>query len=300
MAMRKWIQDNDFDIINTHSSIDAWTVALARVGNMVPVVRTRHISAPIPKSPLTRWLYLKGADHVVTTGEKLRLTLIKDLKATADRFTSVPTGIDLNKYNTQSAMSADMAREKFSLPSNAKVIGIAATLRTWKGHDYLLEAFDQLSADYPDIYLLIVGDGPMRPHVERLVSKLSCSDRIKMSGHISDVENALAAMDIFALPSYANEGVPQAILQAMAMSLPVISTHVGAIEEAVIDGKTGIIVNPKDTPSLGLALKQLLNDPTTADAMALAGREHIENRFSMENMVNKMSKIFSEVINNER
>jgi glycosyltransferase involved in cell wall biosynthesis len=106
----------------------------------------------------------------------------------------------------------------------------------------------------------------------------------------------LAVADMFALPSWANEGVPQAIMQAMAMQLPVVSTTVGAIDEAVIDGETGIMIEPKNSPALAAALKQLIDNPDQRQQFGQAGRMRIENNYSAKHMVDAMESVFTKAI----
>ena len=300
-AIKQWIIENKPDVINTHSSIDSWLVGLSQpFEKRVPVVRTRHISAPLPKSITTRWLYLNAADRVATTGERLRQSMIKDLKADPEHFISVPTGIDLQRYSIEQAADPVATRGQLGIPESALVICIAATIRSWKGHSYMLEAFSELAKQYPELYLLIVGDGPMRDATEKQAAETGFNERIIMTGHSDRIEDMLAVADLFALPSWANEGVPQAIMQAMAMQLPVVSTTVGAIDEAVIDGDTGFLIEPKNSSALAAALKRLIDSPEQRKKFGQAGRLRIENNYSSKHMVDAMESVFSQAIANFR
>jgi glycosyltransferase involved in cell wall biosynthesis len=214
------------DLVVTHSSTDSWLVALAtRFWRAAPpLVRIRHISAPVGRNFVTRWLYGRAAAHVVTTGERLRRQLIGDLDLAGSHVTSVPTGIDLARY---APADRGAARRRLGLAEEGLVIGIIATLRSWKGHRYLLDAFAQL--EDTTARLFVVGDGPGFDNLKAQAEALGISARVTMPGNQADVAPWLAALDVFALPSYANEGVPQAIMQAQASGLPVISTPVGSI-----------------------------------------------------------------------
>jgi glycosyltransferase involved in cell wall biosynthesis len=140
--------------------------------------------------------------------------------------------------------------------------------------------------------LLIVGDGPYRDQIEPRVTALSLADRVHLLGDRPDVPDLLNAMDVFALPSYANEGVPQAILQAMAMELPVVSTQVGAIDEAVSEGITGYLANPRDSAALANRLAQLLEDAALRASMGAAARSQVERRNSLAEMLDRMERVF--------
>lgn len=298
LAMRRWLRNNTCDIINTHSSTDSWLVALAQIASArrVPVVRTRHISALVSTSWTTRWLYASSSNHVVTTGERLRIALEERLALPPSHATSIPTGIDLSRFSRAATKPSGAIRSKLGIPVDALVIGIAATLRSWKGHDYLLEAFTGLADKFPSAHLLIVGDGPRRQHLMEKIAATSLTGRIHLIGHREDIPDVLAAMDLFALPSYANEGVPQAIMQAMAMELPVVSTMVGSIDEAVEDGVTGYLIEPKNTLLLEEKLTMLLGDETLRRQMGKAGRNRAQARFSLDAMLDAMEKVFYQVL----
>jgi len=290
LALRQWLVANPVDVINTHSSTDSWLVALAcrLMGHPPPVVRTRHVSAPVPKNSLSRWLYCSAARHIVTTGEALRRQLIEENGFEADRITSVPTGVATDHFvpGNQSA-----ARARVGLPQGVPLIGIVATLRSWKGHRYLIEAFTRLPADAG---LVIVGDGPQRQNIEAQVGQLGIGSRATLAGNRADVSTWLQALDVFVLPSYANEGVPQAILQAMCCALPVVSTPVGSIPEVIEHGRTGLMVEPQQVEPLARALATLLADAALRERLGKAARSEAERRFGIAAMLDRMERIFED------
>ena len=288
-AIRGLIAARPFDIANTHSSTDSWLVALAgALGAAAPsIVRTRHISSPLPRNAATRWLYGK-ASRIVTTGEKLRLQVIEETGVEAARVVSIPTGIDLEHYTPGDRVRA---RVSVGLPANVPIVGIVATLRSWKGHRHLLDAFTLMAR--PDLLLVVVGDGPVRAATERQAAQLGIAGRVRFVGNQKDVAPWLRSFDLFCLPSYANEGVPQAIAQAMACALPVVTTPVGSIEELITDGRTGLLVPPADPAALARALLCLLDDPARALSLGTAALEHARARLGEEVMVAQMVRVFS-------
>lgn len=290
LAMRSWLARHKPDVINTHSSTDTWLTALActTLRDAPSIVRTRHISTPVPNNAATRWLYANATRHIVTTGESLRRQLITKNGFAPDKITSVPTGIDPERYAPDDRLAA---RACLGLPATKTLITIVATLRSWKGHVFLLDAL----AGLPDVCLTIVGDGPHRPVIERRLSDLGLADRVIFAGQQNDVTPWLRAADLFVLPSYANEGVPQAILQAMMCGLPVVSTTVGAIAEAVDDGITGRLVPARDANALRGVLSDLLASPESAAAMGRAGRIRAVERFSHAAMLDRMEAIFRNI-----
>lgn len=293
MALRAWLKTNPVDVINTHSSTDSWLAAIAckTLHNAPPIVRTRHISAPIANNATTRWLYTRACRHIVTTGEPLRRQLIEGNGFPANMITSVPTGIDTERFKPADKAAA---RQALGLNSAATCIGIVATLRSWKGHLYLLEAFSRLKD--PALQLLIVGEGPMRSNIDAKIAELGLSGRVLMPGQQDHPETWMQALDVFCLPSYANEGVPQAVMQAMLCGLPIVSTPVGAITEALTHNETGIIVPPRDANALQAALQGLLDHPEHCAKLGQQARADAEQRFSFDGMLDKMETIFKGVL----
>lgn len=293
LAMRRFIAAHHPEVINTHSSTDAWLAALACASLRAapPIVRTRHISASIPRDPATRWLYQRATQHIATTGTALRETLIRDNGLDAARITSVPTGIDAEQFRPGDRVAR---RHALQLPIEATVIGIVATLRSWKGHRFLIDAIGRIGD--PRVLLVIVGDGPMRDVLVQDISKSRLTDRVRMVGQHDDVLPWLQAFDVFALPSYANEGVPQALVQAMLCALPCVTTDVGAIGEAATPEQTALVIAPQDAAALAQALRRLVDDPSLRARLGAAARKACEARFSRSGMLDAMERIFRAAI----
>ncbi|MEO8674152.1 MAG: glycosyltransferase family 4 protein [Casimicrobiaceae bacterium] len=296
LALRRWLagQRGHIDVLNTHSSTDSWLGALAcaTLPGAPPIVRTRHVSTTIRNRPTTRWLYTHATTHIVTTGEALRAQLARDNGVPLDRMTSIPTGIDLARFVPG---NAEAARARLGLPPRP-TIGIVATLRDWKGHDMLFEALARDRAAWSAWNVVVVGDGPYRNRLDVQLAALDLADRVRFAGQQEDVVPWLQALDLFALPSWGEEGVPQAIMQAMACGIPVVSTTVGAIREAVEDGVTGIIVPPRDVPALGSAIARLRDDAALRERFGSAGRARATRDFGLDRMLDRMESVFRAVV----
>jgi glycosyltransferase involved in cell wall biosynthesis len=165
-------------------------------------------------------------------------------------------------------------------------------LRDWKGHDYLLDAWRELRAPFPEWQLLVIGDGPQRARLEARVRAEFTGDSVRFVGNREDVATWLNALDLFALPSYGDEGVPQGIMQAMACGLAVVATPVGAIEEAVQREQTGIIVEPRNAADLAHGLARLMGDPVLRKNMGAAGLRYARENFGIEIMLDRMEHVF--------
>ena len=301
-ALRTFLRTHRYDVINSHSSTDTWLAALAAVGRAAPaaagpaappLVRTRHISAPVPDNSATRWLYSRASAHVVTTGEALREQLIRDNGLAAAQVTSIPTGIDPAQFPATDAALRRGRRAELGLPATVPIVGIVATLRSWKGHRYLIDAL----ATMPDAgtQLVIVGDGPQRAALEAQVGNLGMQERVLFAGNRIDVAPWLQSFDVFALPSYANEGVPQALLQAMFTGLAAVTTCAGAIPEIAINGETALVVPRENVGTLSAALQRLLGDPALAAQLGRAARELVSARHSLSTMLERMEAVFARV-----
>ncbi len=292
LALRGLLTRYRPDLINSHSSTDTWLAALARfaVNSPPPLVRTRHISAPVPRNFPTTWLYTRATTHLVTTGVRLRETLIRENGYPGDMITSVPTGIDPERFQPGDRLAACRA---LGLDPGLRYIGIVATLRSWKGHDDLIEACRRLTGH--DWRLLIVGDGPRRTLLEETVARLGLGDRIGFVGQRNDPERWLPVFDVFCLPSYANEGVPQSLLQAMLAGLPIVTTPVGSITEAVQDGISALLVEPRNTTALAQALSRLLDEPALGRRLGTAARAIALQRFGRESMLDAMQHVFEHI-----
>ncbi len=295
-AMRAWLARHgaSFDVINTHSSTDSWLVALgaAMLARMPPVVRTRHVSTPVNNSFTTRWLYERATAHLVVTGEALRAQLVRDNGYDAARITSVRTGIDLARFRPQDGAAA---RARLDVDARPAVM-ILATLRDWKGHDDLLDAWKVLRERVPGWQLLIVGDGPRRAHLEGRVAALALTDDVRFTGNQDDVPAWFACARIAVLPSYGDEGVPQSLMQAAACGLPAVSTPIGAIPEAVVDGQTGILVPPRTPAALAGALERLMTDEALRSRMGAAAHARAQVEFGLDRMLDGMEAVFARVV----
>ena len=287
-AMRGFLRERAPQVVNTHSSTDSWLVTLACLGlkNAPAIVRTRHISAPIPDNAGSRWLYGRAA-HVVTTGEALRLQVIEQTRVSPSLVTSVPTGVDLTRFQPGDPA---VARATLGLAPDDFLVGIVATLRSWKGHRYLLDALHQI--DDVRVKVVIVGGGPGEIPLQQQTQALGLAKRVVMAGQRDDVLPWLQSLDVFALPSYANEGVPQAIMQAMACGLPVITTSIGAIGEVARDNATALIVEPRNAAAIAAAILRLRDDDGMRRRLGEAGQVDAKSRFSEGRMLDAMEHIF--------
>lgn len=290
-SMRNYLASQHFDVINTHSSTDSWLVALSLLftKNRPKVVRTRHISTAVRNNRSSLWLYNKGCDFIVTAGERLREQLNRENNIPLEKIQSVPTGSDETRFVPSN--DSLKSKEQVNLPTDKIIIGIVAKMRSWKGHDCLIEALTKLNRS--DVHLLIVGDGPKRAEIEPIIPDLPY--KVTFTGEVNNVDAYLQAMDIFCLPSYGFEGLPQAMMQAMLCRIPVISTDVGSITELIHHEENGLIVKVRDSDDLAQAITTLIDNPELRATYAERGYQTAQERCTLTKMVNDMEAVFTKV-----
>ncbi len=279
------------DILNTHSSLDSWvgTLAWASLRRRPVLVRTRHLSTPVSQSFPTRWLYNTPA-AVITTSQEIAELLHHRLGVPRPRLFAIPTGVSLADFTPRPADPE--LKAGLGLPEGTFLFGTVSVLRSWKGHLHLLEGFHLLAAEGRPVGLLIVGDGPYRPVIEAKIQELDLAGRVRLVGHQDQVPPWLALLDAFVLASYANEGVPQALLQALAMARPVAATAVGGIPEVITPGETGLLAPPRDPKGLALAMRRLMDEPGAGQAMGDRGRELVAAKFSLKHMAMSVAAVY--------
>ncbi|MBS4082681.1 MAG: glycosyltransferase family 4 protein [Rhizobiales bacterium] len=292
-AMIGLIRQLDPDIVVTHSRNDTWIATLGILfgRGRAKLIRMRHVSIPVKPGLRNRWLYGRRAARVVTTGEMIRSHLIEVLKLDPSHVVSIPTGTDLSRYHPG---DKTQARAKLGLPADKKLIGMVATLRSWKGHRFMVDALLERKLD--GAILVLVGDGPQEPMLRKQVEERGLKDRVIFAGRREDVQDWLRAFDVFVLPSTGNEGIPQALMQAMATGLPVVTTPVGAIPELVVHNESGFIVQPENPASLAEGIAAVLSDPALAKRLGDAGRVIVERKHTKAAMLDAMEEVFRKAL----
>ena len=208
-----------------------------------------------------------------------------------DRCLLLENGIDLGDY--QRRRGAAEARAELGLP-NRQTIGAVGRLAAEKGFDILIRAVDRLLATGLDVQLLIAGDGPHAGSLKELIATLGRGDRIELIGHRGDLTALYEAMDVFALSSY-REGLPNVLLEAMAMRVPVVATRVNGVPRLIAHDVSGALVTAGSVDELEASLRRVLGDGHLQERYASAGRDVIEARFSFAERMAKLARIYDDM-----
>ncbi len=179
---------------------------------------------------------------------------------------------------------AAAARRRLGLPPTAPVAGMIGRFTPLKGQRTFVDAVALLRERIPDLRAVLVGDGPLRPEIERRAASLGIANVTLFTGHYGDVFEALRAFDAFVLPSEI-EGLPYVVLEAMSQAKPVVAADVGGIPEAVLSGETGFVVPPRNPLALAEKIADLLANPDLARTMGLAGYRRYEAHFTLPHML---------------
>ena len=289
------IRRHKIDLINTHSSQDAWLAGIAAKLTGRPLIRTRHLSTPIREGWNSRILYNRLADYTVTTCKSVAQTICLQANLTADRCQSIPTGVDHTK--SVSKKEIEDFSNQWSLADEDFVVGTVCVLRSWKGVNDLLHAAKILE-NYPRIKWLIVGSGPFEERLKEEWKRLNLQRTVFFTGYLTNPFPAISRMDIFTLLSTANEGVSQASLQAAYYEKPLITTSVGGLNEVCIHNHTGYNVSLFSPQEVADAVLKLSLDPNLRKQMGTRAKKLVLDEFTFSQTLDSMEKVYAQLKKN--
>jgi glycosyltransferase involved in cell wall biosynthesis len=233
------------------------------------------------------------------------ICVTEDMLAECDRWRVPPqrryvvhNAIDLDSYRpTVDRREAKRALGLLSdgLSSDGLLVGAVGRLSPEKGFDLLIGAVVQLRQEGIPISLAIAGDGPQRQALEQQIRAAGCADYVRLLGHVSDPLRVYEAMDIYALSSH-SEGLPNVVLEAMAMEVPVVATSITSVPMLLDDGRCGVMVEPGSASALAAGLRRLAADPALRQAIAASARARLQERFSFDQRMKKIVRIYNEVL----
>ncbi len=267
-------------------------IALGEAGHVRPyVVGTVHssrIRAPEDRAVLRA--LTPRMDHLVAVSRAIERK-IADERPSQVPVSLIYNGVDLVRYDHTDPCCT--LPEEYGLPADVQIVGVVARLEHEKGHPTLLEAWPRVMRRVPNARLLVVGEGSRRAELEAQAAELGITGSVIFTGRRDDVPAVTAALDVAVLPSY-REAQGLTILEAMALSRPVVASAVGGIPEMIEDGRTGLLVPPHDPDALAAAIVRLLTDHPYADMLARGGHDLVHERFCVELMVYAVEEIYDE------
>ena len=318
----------DADVVHNHmyraevvGTQAAWSLAGAgrRRPFVVGTVHSSRIRSDEDRDLLRR--LTPRMDHLVAVSRAI-VRKLEDEGRVGAPISLIYNGVDLARYSEQSACPT--LRSEFAIPAGDPIVGVVARLEPEKGHPTLLDAWPAVLAEAPNARLLVVGEGSQRDLLEAQAASLGLAGPAQLppqlfdmpqlayesgtssrhssvifTGRRDDVPAVTAALDVAVLPSY-REAQGLSILEAMALSRPVVASAVGGIPEMIDDGRTGLLVPPRDPDALAAAILRLLRDPAEAARLARGGHDLVHERFCVEQMVRAVETIYDEAVAEER
>jgi glycosyltransferase involved in cell wall biosynthesis len=293
------------DIVHTHKWKDNVLAAAATIGSPVRCrVRTIHGRVePFTGFKAVKVLGVRALDHIVNRCAVDRIVAVSrdlalEFAATfgVGKVAHIQNGIDLRRVSP--TKSAGRLRAEMGISPEAPVIGTVGRLFAVKGLDVFLTAARQIRNARPDAQFVIAGSGPLEASLRATAQRLGLAD-VRFLGHRDDACDVIGMMDVFVLPSL-NEGIPMALLEALALARPVVASRVGGIPEIIQHNISGVLTEPGNTYDVARQCLSLLGDRETARRLGIAGRERVEQRFSADVMAAQMAAAYRLLVANER
>jgi len=288
----KIIKDNNIDVVHTHNTqpfVDGTLGALLAGRKLI--VHTDH-ARDFPdkyRYMFAEWLMSQFAYKVVGVSAHTCENLRKYEHISSKKLQVIENGVDGDIYRKDIDYKKKCA--ELGISPDDLVIGLGVRLVEQKGISYLLHAMNKLISDYPNIVLLIAGEGDQRRALEEMSVDLKLGKHVKFLGPRMDIDEILKVIDIYVLPSFW-EGLPMVLLEAMASGCPIVATNVGGVGKAIEHGVNGTLIPPRDSDAIYLAIKELIDNPELRDAYAESGQKIFDKKFSSKGMVDKYQDIF--------
>jgi glycosyltransferase involved in cell wall biosynthesis len=292
LELRRFLRQQKIQIVQTFfESSDLWAGFVTRTASDAKLIWSRRDMGILRTDKHhSAYRLMSGMPHrVFAVSEQVRQHCIRVDGIDATRVETIYNGLDLADWDT-------VAKPAKSL--DAFIVTTVGNIRRVKGHDIFIKAAASIAPQFPNVVFSIAGD-VLEPdyflELQLLIRDLNLSDRFHFAGSITDLRGHLSAADIFVLPSR-SEGFSNAIVEAMAASLPVVATDVGGNAEAVKDGVNGFVVPSEDPAALAAAIVQLLSDSSKAQEMGAAGKKLAAEKFTTDAMMHKITLAYAKLL----
>jgi len=290
----KLIRDRQIDVVMTTLFYADVLGALAgKFSKPKAVFSWETISAPewlLAHRLLAYRFAMRYCDRVISVSHATAKWLVEKRGVPAKKVVVIPYGVNLNLY---SAGENPGLRKKLGIQPEARVVGVVARLHPQKGHRYLIEAAQSIVARHPKAKFVIVGDGELRPVLEKMVRERGLADSFMFLGFRKDVKDLMRMFDVFCLPSL-YEGLPNVVLEAMATAKPVVATAVDGTPEVMVNHETGYLVPPAEPQALAEKISSLVEDPGRAREFGKKGEQRVKAEFSLEKQVEGFQNLYEQ------
>ena len=285
-------RDQKLDLIYSFLFLPNFYARLSRLFNPRPVVVSSMRSSSVPGwyRYVTEILMAPLCNLVIANSESGRNALIAR-GVSPGRVMVIRNGLDLGRFSKLRPAGARPAGAGRGARN-----GMVARMEEDKDHATVVKALAKVAAGFPDVRLILAGDGSLRPLIEAQVRIHELADRVTLLGNVDHPEQVYGDIDIYVQASSIGEGTSNSMIEAMASGLPIIATGLGGNREVVVDGSTGILVPPRDPGALAEAMQRLLRDPALAVRMGEEGRRRALANYSRASMVAATSEVFARLL----
>ncbi|MGE3976917.1 MAG: glycosyltransferase family 4 protein [Nitrospira sp.] len=301
IRLARVLRRDEVTILQTHGArANVYGRLAAWLAGVPCVVSTVHNSIrDYEVNSILRHLYsailrvvLPLTDRIICVSEVLKQDVIADCPGAAPKTATVWNGIDPSLFSCRG--DRNKIRREWWVGSGPVLLTVAR-LTEQKGHRFLIEALPALIAEWPSLVCLFVGEGECRESLRALAREKGVEQSCRFAGARNDVVDWYAAADVVVLPSL-SEGFPFVVLEALAMSCPVVATNVNGVPELIRDGIHGLLVPPRNPQALETAIQTLLHDPCLAACLGKAGQKEVAARFTSEKMVYDTIRVIEEAL----
>jgi len=297
--LARLIRRNRYDIVQTiHQKADTYGAVIARLSGVKRLISSKRDTGQLRK-PWHLFLNrrLKSLfDAFIVVAEAVRVAVIANDHLPPSRITTIYNGVDIARFIVPSAQQRTHARERLGFAADDFVVGMVAGFRPEKNHEVFFAGLLQAAPSIPSLKVLAVGAGPLLGRLREWTARTELGPRTVFAGEVPEVLPCLWAMDVGCLTSGSNEGFSNAIVEQMAVGLPMIVTDVGGNPEAVSDGENGRVIAPLDAAALSSALIDMHRNPARAASMGRASRTRVEERFSLERMCAQHIRLYRSLV----
>jgi len=291
------------DIVHTHTSKAGFLGRFASFLARVPIIIHTphgHVFHSYFGPTLTKIFVIAEkissliTDKIITLTNRERDEHIERRIAPLNKFITIHSGVDLDRFMN---LNIDIKKKKkeLNIPQDFYVIGTVGRLVPIKGHKYLVSAAEMIIKEFPKTVFVIVGDGFLKPILERHAEALGIRKNIIFTGWRKDVPEILYLFDILVFPSL-NEGMGRVMIEGMSLGKPIVASNVGGIRDLIEDGKNGLLVPPRDSNALRKAISRLIRNKKLAEGLGKIGKMEVYPDFDASTMVKKIDNLYESLL----
>ncbi|MFH1798651.1 MAG: glycosyltransferase family 4 protein [Candidatus Omnitrophota bacterium] len=287
--LTRLVNSKNIDLIHSQTRTAQVLAFLSQKYTKVPFISTCH--GFFKHKRLSRKIFPCWGEKVIAISDSVKKHLIGDFGLPEEKIIRVYTGIEVDRFLKVNSSKRDEILEHMGLKGDVDIIGAIGRLSPVKGFRYLIEAFKQITVNYKNARLLIVGEGPEKEFLHKKILGLGMEGRVIITSNKMPLESFLSIIDIFCLPSV-NEGLGLSLMEAMAAAKACVASRVGGVSELISHEEEGILVPPEDAGALREGIERLLNDMELRRGLGENARGKARESFSIKDSVRKTIEVY--------